>query len=92
VVESAVGAHLVATCSPDVEIGYWREGNLEVDFVLRHDDRLAALEVTSGRRKPSLSGLSAFVDRFGPARTLLVGGQGVRLEEFFLTAGDTWLE
>ncbi len=91
VVESAIGAHLVVTCSSDVEISYWRAGNQEVDFVLKREDEILALEVTSGRRKASLSGLAAFVDRFGPARTLLVGGQGIPLEEFLLADGDTWL-
>lgn len=90
-VESAVGAHLIATCSPDVEIGYWRDGNLEVDFVLVKGGKLVAFEVTSGRRKRSLPGLAAFNDAFGPARTLLIGGQGIPLEEFFMTDGDHWL-
>lgn len=90
-VETAVGAHLLATCSPDVEITHWRERNREVDFVLRRGDQLTALEVTTGRRKSSLPGLAAFVDAFGPATTLLVGGQGIPLEEFVETDGDTWL-
>ena len=33
-VESAVGAHLLnSTAGSDVEITYWREGGMEVDFV-----------------------------------------------------------
>ena len=90
-VESAVGAHLVATCPPGVEITYWRERGREVDYVLRRGHQLVALEVTTSRRKDGLPGLAAFTDAFGPARTLLVGGQGIPLEEFFLTPGDHWL-
>jgi len=33
-VETAVGAHLVATAGPDVEVTWWRVGDRAVDFVL----------------------------------------------------------
>ncbi len=87
-VETAVGAHLA---SAPLELFYWRDRNREVDFVLRSGGRLTAFEVTSGRRKGSLPGMSAFRQLYEPARSLLVGGQGIPLEEFLLASPETWL-
>jgi len=90
--ETAVGAHLVNTSEgSDVEVFYWRERNREVDFVLRRGARLTAIEVTSGRRKDSLPGLGAFASAFAPTGKLLVGGQGVPLEEFLGEPAASWL-
>lgn len=91
-VESAVGAHLAnAAAAGRCELFYWREGNLEVDFVLRAGRRLLALEVKSGRAPLAHSGLAAFVDRFRPARPLLVGGDGVPVDEFLARPVEGWL-
>ncbi len=90
-VESSVGAHLVNTGEPDVGVHYWRERNHEVDFVLREGKRVAAIEVTSARRKHSLSGLTAFSERFTTRRKLLVGGRGVPLETFLEHPAEFWV-
>lgn len=88
-VETAVGAHLVNTAPPGTEVGWWREGQVEVDFVVTNGRDLVAIEVTSGRRKASLPGLREFLKRFPDARPLLVGGQGMALEDALsATAGD----
>jgi hypothetical protein len=85
-VESAVGAHLLnGVQGASAELFYWRERGLEVDFVLRREGRLVAIEVKSGRRRESLPGLSAFSRTFEPSRMLLVGGDGIPLEEFLTT-------
>lgn len=92
-VESAVGAHLInGIVGTKAEIFYWREGNEEVDFVLRKGKILAAVEVKSGRKRESLSGLGKFSDRFGPSKKLPVGKGGMPLEEFFKTSVSQWLE
>ena len=88
-VESAVGAQLASAAS--AELFYWRERSREVDFVLRSGPRVVAIEVTSGRRKDSLPGLAAFGKAFQRSRTLLVGGQGLPVEEFLLTPPEEWL-
>ena len=88
-VESAVGAQLASAAS--AELFYWRERSREVDFVLRSGPRVVAIEVTSGRRKDSLPGLAAFGKAFQPSRTLLVGGQGLPVQEFLLTPPEEWL-
>lgn len=84
-VESAVGARLLAECQvAGLELFWWREGNLEVDFVLRQDERLVAIEVKSGRQKPG-GGLEAFLSKYPQARRLVIGGVGhgaVSLEDF----------
>jgi predicted AAA+ superfamily ATPase len=92
-VETSVGAHLVNEAwGTGTEISYWREGSQEVDFVVRRGEDLAALEVTSGRRKRSVSGLRKFRERFEPTHELLIGGQGLPLEEFLAgPVEDVWM-
>jgi len=87
-VESAVGAHLV---NAGLEVSWWRERNREVDFVVRRGRSGFPIEVTSGRRKGSLPGMDAFTRTFRTTRRLLVGGQGLPLEEFLAHPAETWL-
>ena len=82
-VESAVGAHLIATARrAGIEVGYWNQGGKEVDFVLRKGDRLAAFEVKS-EDATSVSGMKEFRSKHPRAVPYLIGGQGMPLEEFF---------
>ena len=91
-VESAVGAHLAnAAASGELELFYWRERNREVDFVVRAAGRLTAIEVKSGRSPESLPGVAAFVAAFHPDRTLLVGGDGIAVEEFLAKPASHWV-
>lgn len=89
-VESAIGAHLFNDGAPGCELRYWREGDLEVDFVLRCGRRLAAFEVKSGARRRRIRGIEAFRQRFGEARTVVVGEGGVPLAEFLSTPAEEW--
>lgn len=91
-VESAVGAHLAAAAATGgCELFWWRERDREVDFVARRGGRITAIEVKSGRSPASLPGMAAFVDAFRPARTLLVGGQGIPVDEFLSVPAVDWL-
>ena len=91
--ESAVGAHLAnAAASGDCELFYWREGNRDVDFVLRAGRRVVGIEVKSGRAPLAHSGLAAFTEAFKPKRTLLVGGDGIPVEEFLSRPVTDWLQ
>ncbi len=90
-VESAVGAHLNAVyATAGAGLYYWREGDQEVDYVLQTRPSVGgvpalwAIEVKSGSRQASGSGMERFSQVFGPARKLLVGQGGLPLEEFFL--------
>lgn len=91
-VESAIGAHMInSSIGTKVEVSYWREGNLEVDFILCRGEELVAIEVKSGQKRMSLPGLEAFSKRFYPKKILLVGGQGIPIEEFLLKPSSEWL-
>jgi uncharacterized protein len=92
-VESAVGAHILnSTTGTNIEVFYWREGNQEVDFVLRSGRAITAIEVKSGRHRNTLQGMEAFAKAFKPQHQLLIGGQGIPLEEFFRTPVTKYLE
>jgi predicted AAA+ superfamily ATPase len=85
-VESAIGAHLLnATRGGKIEVFYWREGNYEVDFVLRKGDDILPIEVKSTLKRAHLPGIGLFAKKFGSKRAFLVGGQGLAIEEFLLT-------
>lgn len=91
-VESAVGAHLAnAAAARECELFYWRERNREVDFVVRSGQHLVGIEVKSGRTRGAQAGLSAFVDAFPQARTLLVGEGGMSVEDFLLKPVSDWV-
>ncbi len=81
-VETAVGAHLVATRDPRAEVLYWRDRGREVDFVVERGEQLVAIEVKSSRRRDGLPGMAAFEEAFGPVRKRLVGGDGTPLDAF----------
>jgi predicted AAA+ superfamily ATPase len=92
-VESAVGAHLAnAAASGTCELFYWREGNREVDFVVRVGRTVVAIEVKSGRSPMALPGLTAFFEAFKPKRSLLVGGDGIPVDEFLASPVSDWLQ
>lgn len=91
-VETAVGAHLVGGfAGTAATVSYWRDRNREVDFVLERGGTLVAVEVKSGRRSGTLPGVRAFCTRHPGARPLLVGADGVSLEEFLLTPAREWV-
>ena len=83
-VESAVGAHLWNSfVGSNVEVTYWRERGVEVDFVIQQGSEIVALEVKSGAPRNARSGLQAFRNEFAPKATFLIGSGGMPLEEFF---------
>ncbi len=91
-VESAVGAHLAnAAAGGEVDVFYWRDRNREVDFVVHAGRRLAAIEVKSGRARNARSGLDAFATSFQPDRSLIVGSEGIDLEQFLATPVANWI-
>ena len=90
-VESSVGATLVnAARGTNIDVFYWSSRNREVDFVLARGKQAVAIEVKSGRRPSSLPGIQAFCQSFPVHKKLLVGRDGVPLEEFLLTPIPDW--
>ena len=90
-VESAVGAHLHNTATPECRIHYWRDGTNEVDFVLERGERLTAIEVKSGSVPGVIRGMAAFQKSFGECRQLLIGDGGIPLAEFLSYPTEHWL-
>ena len=90
-VESAVGAHLFNTGTPEVRLHYWRHRNREVDFVLVRGPRIAGVEVKSGARRTRPGGLERFSEQFGGA-AILAGEGGVALSEFLSVPAREWLD
>lgn len=90
-VESAVGAHLANTADGDTHIHYWRDGGLEVDFVLERRGKLTAIEVKSGRSALNQPGLAEFSRRHGDCRTLLVGAEALPVGEFLRYPAEHWV-
>ena len=90
-VESAVGMWLVnATKGTQVAVHYWATGDYEVDFVLVKGDKVVAVEVKSTARRGKLSGMAAFAKEFKAHRKLLVGADGIPVEEFIMTDVNAW--
>jgi predicted AAA+ superfamily ATPase len=83
-VETSVGAHLLAQAQiAPQRVMYWRERDLEVDYVVEDSRGLTAIEVKSGReRDGDRRGLDAFVIRNPSASVRLVGSGGTPLDEF----------
>ena len=89
-VESAVGAHLLNTADQDTSIHYWRESSLEVDFVIEHRGRLAAIEVKSGNYERRLAGIAEFCKRHPDAKRWVVGTDELPLSEFLMRPAAAW--
>jgi uncharacterized protein len=91
-VESAVGAQLAnAAATGFCQVFYWRERNREVDFVVKAGRTTTALEVKSGKTVRSLPGLATFAENFSPCHTLLVGVDGIPLDEFLNQPVERWI-
>ena len=91
-IESAIGAHLAnAAAAGECELYYWRDRGQEVDFVVKAHARVTAIEVKSGRAPQAHPGTAAFTEAFKVKRTLLVGGDGIPVEEFLNRPVSQWL-
>lgn len=101
-VESAVGAHIYNSKSPDMKLFYWRAHKNgkkaeEIDFVL-HDGshaQLFAFEVKGSRvrRNARLAeNLESFKQSFGFLPKLIGIGGDIELEDFFARPLSQWLK
>ena len=81
-VESAVGAYLLAKAREEnFEVYWWRDRDKEVDFVLKKGKSITALEVKSGRVK-HIGGYLDFKKKYPQARCLVIGDSNCSLEDF----------
>jgi predicted AAA+ superfamily ATPase len=83
-VESAVGSYLLnqVNANPGLAVYYWREKDLEVDFVLKQGGQVLAIEVKSSSSRSEPANLTAFKKLFPGSKTLLVGESGLSCQEF----------
>ena len=80
--ESAIGAHLVSKAFENrFDLFYWRQGNDEVDYVIQKRDCLMTIEVKSNHEKTT-TGLQVFKEKFSPKVSLIIGPEGIGVEEF----------
>ena len=91
-VESAVGAHLLNSGESEIDIHYWRHNNQEVDFVLRRGQKVIAVEVKSGKQRSNIGGLKEFSQRIEVLRSIVVGRNGIPIQEFLLKPAGYWFE
>ena len=92
IVENAVGTQLLNSLQgAEWSLTYWRDGNKEVDFVVRRGARIWAVEVKSGQTG-KLSGMESFRRRYPEARAWVIGSGGIALEEFFARDPITFFE
>ena len=90
-VESAVGAHLAnAAAAGECELFYWNDRGREVDFIIKVRSRVIAIEVKSGRTPTAHRGTAAFTESFKTHRTLLIGGDGISVEQFLAQPVQFW--
>lgn len=82
--ESAIGTHLINNrdkLNSKYDLYYWREGKMEVDFVLCQGEKIVGLEVKSGATVTK-SGMEAFAKAYPQAKVMLVGTGGIDFETF----------
>jgi len=81
-VESAIGSYLLNQCRiSNISLYYWREGNYEVDFVLKKGSKLISLEVKSGTMRNN-EGQLQFANRFKTFKTIVVSNDTISWKEF----------
>lgn len=80
--ESGIGSYIINQAFKHrFEVFYWRDRNLEVDYVLRKNNSLVAIEVKSNTERQT-AGLDEFRRRFNPHAAFIVGDGGLSPEEF----------
>ncbi len=90
--ESCIGSHILNNIrGTQIEVFYWRENNEEVDFILKKGKFITAIEVKSTYKKESFSGLQTFSKKFNPNRALIIGNNGISIEDFLKKPIETWM-
>lgn len=80
--ESAIGAYIISEAFVHrFEVYYWREGNDEVDVVLKKNQKIVAIEVKSNGETKT-TGMERFHKLFNPLATIVVGENGIQPELF----------
>ncbi|MDP2886553.1 MAG: AAA family ATPase, partial [Ignavibacteria bacterium] len=59
--------------------------------ILQRGKSITAIEVKSGRTRASLTGIARFAEIYRPERKLLIGDDGIPLDEFFSSSLSSWV-
>lgn len=80
--ESGIGSYLVNQAFKHrFDVLYWRDRNMEVDYILKKGSSIVAIEVKSNSQKRT-EGLDVFRQKFSPKTAFIVGDGGIAAEEF----------
>lgn len=92
-VENMAGAHLAnQVLAKNIELLYWRDNNQEVDFIIKHPQKILAVEVKSGPKQKANFNINQLKTNHRSISFLLVGDEGLDLETFLHTYVETLLD
>ena len=82
--ESSVGSHLISEVNkyPNASLYYWKENNLEIDYVVKYGKKILGIEVKSGDEGIPVKVAEKFNACFPNGKLILVGRHGLRYDEF----------
>ncbi|MBS0272528.1 MAG: ATP-binding protein [Proteobacteria bacterium] len=91
--ECSIGAHIInAALGTKIEVFYWKEGNKEVDFVVRKGELVITITVRKPNKGINLRGIEEFSRLYSPQQNLFIGGPGIAIDKFLLTPLDYWID
>lgn len=80
--ESGIGSYLLNQAFKHrFDVFYWRDRNMEVDYILKRGNSVVAIEVKSNSEQRT-EGLDVFRHSFSPKAAFIVGDGGIPPEEF----------
>lgn len=80
--ESGIGSYLLnQSFKHRFDLLYWRDRNMEVDYILKKGNSVVAIEVKSNSEQRT-AGLDTFRQKFSPKTAFIVGDGGIAPEEF----------
>lgn len=80
--ESGIGSYLVNQAFKHrFDVFYWRDRNMEVDYILKRGNSVVAIEVKSNSLQRT-DGLDMFRQKFSPKTAFIVGDGGIASEDF----------
>ena len=80
--ESGIGTYLINQAFKHrFDVFYWRDRNLEVDYILKKGNSVVAIEVKSNSLQRT-EGLDMFRQKFSPKTAFIVGDGGIAPEDF----------
>jgi len=92
-IEATIGGHLInSALGTKIEIFYWKEGNYVVDFVIRKGETIITLMVNPSKKGIGVRAVEVFSEIYRPQQNLIVGEQGIPVDQFLLTPLVTWIE